>query len=253
MEQKSRLPFTLAVIALIFLALVTSFGRSFFSLHTPQVILPDTSKSDYSDLDASGSSQTDHYQAVAVTTKTVQSVIATLDRLDSYSREVTVEHLWSDGSSHSSIQVWVDQDWTYCTQVLPSGVVRHDLTSSEVLYYWYDGSRNYESIPADQRSADLAQHLPTYETVLALDPQDITAAGYELLEEIPCVYVEAHPAGSQTKTRYWIRVDNGLLICAQAEQNGSLIYRMTAFGPIQVPCPTNVSFQLPDGTVLHTA
>lgn len=253
MEQKSRLPFTLAVIALILLALFTSFGRSLFSLNTPQVILPDTSQTDHSDLTQSDASQTDRYQTVAVTTKTVQNVIATLNRLDSYYREVSVEHFWNGGSNLSTIQVWVDQGWTHCTQTLPSGAIRHDLSSSDILYYWYDGSRSYESIPADERSADLAQHLPTYETVLALDPRDITAAGYELLENMPCVYVEAHPEGSLITTRYWVNVDNGLLICAQAEQNGALIYRMTAFEPLQAPCPTNVSFQLPDGTVLHTA
>ena len=253
MEQKNKLLFTIAVIFLIIAALFTSFGRSLFSLNTSKIILPDVSQTINSDPVQSDSTHADLYQTVAVTTKTVQNVIATLHRLDSYYREITIERYWSEGSSLSTIQVWNDNGWTHCRQVLPSGVVRHDLTSPDTLYYWYEGSQMFKQLPADERSADLAQHLPTYETVLNLDPKDITAAGYELLENFPCIYVEAHPEGSKSTTRYWISVDSGLLICAQSEQNNTMIYRMTAFDPIQAPCPANVSFQLPDGTVLHTA
>ena len=253
MEQKNKLLFTIAVIFLIIAALFTSFGRSLFSLNTPKIVLPDVSQSDSSDFVQSDPSHTGLYQSVSVTTETVQNVVATLHRLDSYYRQVTVERHWEDGSSLSTIQVWSDEGWTHCRQVLPSGAIRHDLTSPDMLYYWYEGSQSYESITADERSADLAQHLPTYETILSLDPRDITAAGYELMEGFPCVYVETHPEGSQSITRYWVSVDSGLLICAQAQQNDTVIYRMTAFEPIQAPCPADVSFQLPDGTVLHTA
>lgn len=253
MEPKNKLLFTIAVIVLIITALFTSFGRSLFSLNTPKIVLPDVSQTDNSDPVESDPSHEDLYQTVSVTTKTVQNVVATLHRLDSYYRQVTVERHWADGSSLTTIQVWSDEGWTHCRQVLPSGVVRHDLTSSDMLYYWYEGSQSFESIAADERSADLAQHLPTYETILALNPEDITAAGYELMEGVPCVYVQAHPEGSQSITRYWVSVDSGLLVCAEAQQNDTVIYRMSAFDPVQAPCPANVSFQLPDGTVLHTA
>ena len=64
--------------------------------------------------------------------------------------------------------------------------VRHDLVGDGTLYYWYEGSSRWESTPADSLSHDLTQRIPTYEIVTELDPDEITHAGYELREGIPC-------------------------------------------------------------------
>lgn len=60
-----------------------------------------------------------------------------------------------------------------------SGLIRHDLISEDTVYYWYEGSSDYLTAPAEGGSADLAQHIPTYETVLDADPEQITGTGYD--------------------------------------------------------------------------
>lgn len=251
MEQKNRLAFTIAVILLIFCALLVSFGRSLFQLNTPEVVLPSVSDTQTGDPSAAGSSSNPE-QTVTVTPQTVQNVIATLERTDSYYRELTIEQYWVGGSSTSTVRTWVDQDWCHSYQLLPSGAGRHDLVGPDTVYYWYDGASRYESAPADERSADLAQRLPTYETVLTLDPEVITAAGYESTGDMPCIYVESADETVGVTKRYWVSVDSGLLVCAELYRDEALSYRMTAFGALQSPCPVSASFQLPDGTVLHT-
>ena len=177
-------------------------------------------------------------------------VVATLSRPASYYRELTVETFWTGGSSTSQVQAWIDGGWSHSRQVMPSGAVRHDLTGGEALYYWYDGSAQYEQTPADDRSSDLAQHIPTYETVLDLAPHEITSAGYETRGELPCIFVEvSRPKQLQ---RFWVSVDSGLLVSAESEENGQLVYRMTSYSPVQSPCPAEASFVLPNGEVLHT-
>ena len=52
--------------------------------------------------------------------------------------------------------------------------------------------------------------------------------------------------------RYWVSTDTGLLVSAEREQSGQLVYRMTAYTQVQTPCPATASFALPDGTQLHT-
>ena len=52
--------------------------------------------------------------------------------------------------------------------------------------------------------------------------------------------------------RYWVSVDSGLLVAAETEQAGELVYRMSAYSPITSPCPTTASFTLPDGSELHS-
>ena len=135
MEPKKRLLVTLAVVAFIAGAMLVSFGRNLVALNTPRVVLADTSGSG-SDTSDGSLSPSNVYKRVEVTPHTVQSVIATLDRSDSYYRELTVESFWTGGSSSTAVQVWCDGDWCHVRQALPSGAVRHDLTGGGKLYYW---------------------------------------------------------------------------------------------------------------------
>lgn len=149
------------------------------------------------------------------------------------------------------MQFWQDGGWSHTRQILPSGAVRHDLTGEDTTYYWYEGSESYRSFPADEYSADLTQLIPTYEDVLDLDKDTITQTGYERRDVWPCVYLQVQVSDTVVE-RYWISTDTGLLVSAEREQNGQLVYRMTAYTQVQTPCPTTASFALPDGTELHT-
>ena len=82
-------------------------------------------------------------------------------------------------------------------------------------------------------------------------PTPVTETGYELRGPYPCVYVAFQGEDSASVERYWISTDNGLLVSAEREINGELVYRMTAYGQVQIPCPATASFALPDGQVLH--
>ena len=228
-----------------------SFGRSLFLVNIPSVSLAhldeDTSNTDGS----STQGQDDQFWQVDVTPETVQSIVASLSRPESYYRELTVDTLWNGGSHSTSVQFWQDGGWSHTRQVLPSGAVRHDNTGDETTYYWYEGSESYRSFPADQYSADLTQHIPTYEDVLDLDTDTIVQAGYERRDVWPCVYLQVQVSDTVVE-RYWISTDTGLLVSAEREQSGQLVYRMTAYTQVQTPCPATASFALPNGTQLHT-
>ena len=248
MEQKNRLVFAVAVILLIFAALFVSFGRIIFRMDTPSVSLPSVNVSQPGDSSGTGEGPSPSGQTVSVTTRTVQSVIATLHRADSYYREISVEQFWASGGTATAVQIWSDGGWNHSFRELPNGAGRHDLVGDGTAYYWYNGSSRYLSTPADDRSDDLTQRLPTYETVLELSPDTITAAGYELKNDIPCIYVES--TDTDTVLRYWVGVDSGLLVSAEMLRADEVIYRMTS-SSIQSPCPAGAIFRLPDGTILH--
>ncbi len=232
-------------------AIFASFGRIWFTSRTPSVELPMV-ESSAGTTGESSTSLSGQYQPVAVTPETVQSVIATLSRVSSCYRTLTVETFWTGGSWSASVEAWTDGGWTRTSQTLPSGAVRQELSGNGTLYYWYSGSRSYQTASADAYTADLSQHIPTYETVLDLDPASITRAGYETRDELPCVFVETRLEHPDLVERYWVSVDNGLLMAAEMEQDGTLVYRMTSAGIITTPCPADASFTLPDGTILHT-
>ena len=252
MEQKNRLIIVIAIIVLIASAMFTSFGRNLFALNTPEVVLPDPTSSQDGSSGTTPKPNNNPYQQVEITPDTVQNVIQTLSRPDSYYRESTIELFWEGESSVIPFRVWQDDSWTRIRQVTPSGVIRHDLVGEGTLYYWYDGNSHYHTTPADEWAVDLSQRLPTYETVLNLDKDRITAAQYVLYGEIPCIRVDVMFDMPDRLERYWISVDNGLLVSAETEENGQVTYRMTADGTFTSPCPSNASFALPDGRVLHS-
>ena len=246
MERRNRNILIVLIAAVIAVAVFSSFGLSLFAAPTPEIVLPDpvpTATAGTDDSAQGGGVRVD------VTPKTVQSVIAAIHRLDSYSRAITT----TLSGAVTSVQVWVDGGWTRSDVVLPSGTVAHTIVGDGTVWRWYNTARTVKSWPADGASADgEGQHIPTYEDVLSLDPGSITAAGYETRNGVDCVYVEVeNPAGLAQTERYWVSADNGLLVGAETETGGEVVYSMTAGTP-EIPVSSVASFTLPDGTVLHS-
>ena len=130
-------------------------------------------------------------------------------------------------------------------------MVHGSAAGPEEAYYWYEGSSAWNALPADERSHDLAQHIPTYETVLQLRQSAIVTADYRQLEGLSCIYVEVRLDDPQRTERYWIGLDSGLLVQAETEEEGTLTYRLSALSPITTAYNAAAAFSLPDGTSLH--
>ena len=235
MEDKKRTVMAIIIIAVVLAAVLYSFFFNLFS-PTPHLELPDPNASQ--SLDPAGAeSGRPAGVVVEVTPQTVQSLIASLERYESYRRTVSVEYFGPGGQSLGTVtaQVWADGGWSH---------------SDGGLWLWYEGGAAVYSGPADGRTADLSQRLPTYEDVLALNKSDITDAGYVERDGQPCVYVEAKaPLGGIE--RYWVSETSGLLVAAETEQDGSVVYSMSARDVVSPLDQTEGIFTLPDGTALY--
>lgn len=249
MGEKSRVKFIVIIALILAAAIVYSFSVSHFQ-GTPEVGLAEPEASPNTGLGEQNLPE--DTVLVEVTPNTVQSVIRTLDRYSSYRRMVTAEYL-SGGEAIGVLTavVEVDGGWTRCDVMEQGGRTEHTIVGNGVRWLWYDESRDYAELPAGKDAPDLAQRLPTYENVLALDRDDITAAGYELRGDLPCVYVEVFQSELQYRERYWVSVESGLLVAAETIKDGETVYRMSSY---QVESPLSDakdSFTLPDGTVLY--
>lgn len=151
----------------------------------------------------------------------------------------------------TTAQVVVDGGWTRVTATLPDGRVRHTIVGEEKRYVWYDDQRSWQEYPAQERSADLSQRLPTYEDVLAVVQSDIVDARYAASGELPCVYVAVEVEDLSYVEEYWISVDTGLLVRAESRKGEEVFYRMSGY-TVETPATPGQTFALPDGTVLHT-
>lgn len=245
MERHNR-NILIGLIAVVIIAAVfSSFGLSLFAGPTPGIVLPTPAPSGQGG--QTGQEQESGVR-VEVSPDTVQSVIAALERLESYSQVVTST---LEGST-AATSVWVDGGWTRADMILPTGRLIHTIVGNGTVWRWYDDDPATVTWDADGASVDVeGQRVPTYEDVLALDKARITAAGYEEKNGYACVYVQVDIPELDQRERYWVSSDNGLLVAAETETGGEVVYSMAANAP-EIPASANASFVLPDGTVLHT-
>ena len=252
LEEKKRTIMAVVIIAVVVLAVAYSFFLNLLA-PTPHLELPDPDASQSVDPEGEESGRMEGV-VVEVTPRTVQSLIADLERYKSYRRTVAVEYFSADGGSVGAVtaQVWEEGGWIRTSATLSSGAVEHSIVGDGTLWLWYDTERSVYSGPVGEKTADLMQRLPSYEDVLALDKKDITAAEYVQRDGQPCVYVEANaPLGGVE--RYWVSVNSGLLMAAETEQDGVVVYSMTARDVVSPLDQTGGIFVLPDGTVLYPA
>ena len=251
MEDRKRTALAALIIVVVLAAVLYSFFLNLFA-PTPDLVLADPN--------ASGSMESGGEPSggqgglmVGVSTRTVQSLIASLTRYESYSRSVTVEY-YDDGQPVGTVsaQVWADGGWIRSDLTLSSGRVEHTIVGDGQLWLWYDREEAVWSGPAESLSADLVQRLPTYEAVLALDKDSITSAGYLERDGLPCVFVEAVMPELNYVERYWISETSGLLMAAETEKDGALIYALSSREVISPMELTADVFTLPDGAQLYS-
>ena len=252
MEQKSRSVFAVLAAVVIVVAVFSSFAISLFGQNSYQIGLPDLTGEGGDRPEGSGGGAGSGFVWVELTPETVQNVIATLFRPRSYYRELSIE-LWADDETPAQTiaRVWVDEDWTRSDVTAPDGTVQHNLVGEGTHWLWYNGSDSYRTYPADEASSDLVQRIPTYEDVLKLPQDQITAAAYESFTGESCIFVEVEQEELDSVERYWIAVSNGLLLAAERVRDGRVVYRMTALST-ESPAPLTSSFALPNGEVRHT-
>lgn len=251
MGEKSRANFIVVIALILAAAVIYSFAASYFS-ETPNVSFAELDPSPGSG--PSGQDPAGGTVRVEVTPETVQSVIGTLNRYTSYRRTVTVEYLGGgEVLATLTAEVAVDGGWTRSDLTQPDGRIQHSIVGDGVCWMWYDALPTYAQIPAGEDAADLAQRLPTYEDVLALDRRRITEASYVQLNGLPCVYVEVDQRELGYVERFWVSVESGLLAASESEKDGETVYRMSSFEVLSPASGLQDSFTLPDGTVLHQA
>lgn len=250
MEDRKRTILAVIIVVVVLAAVLYSFSLTLFIRpQAPEVPDPNASTGQEQ---ASADPQAGGIP-VEVTPETVQLMVESLNRYESYSRAVSVTYLSGEETLGTlTAQVWVDGGWTRTDTTLSSGTVESVIVGDGQLWLWYDDAGPVHHTVANDHSADLSQRLPTYEDVLELDPDGITDAGYVERDGLDCVYVEFLQPDLDCRYRYWISLGSGLLIAAETEQGGELVYSMTSREITSPMSQQEEIFTLPDGTVLHS-
>ena len=243
--EKQRKLYAAISVALVLVCVVFFFGRSNSGGYDPIVLPPVEDDSQQSA--GSSSELNDRVSMVAVTTETVQSVIASLHRPESYTASLTVTTYWSGGSGSVQTAVYVQQGLTRADTTANNGQVRHMLTDGENTAVWYGEETDYYRLPAGQFDADDELRLPSYEDVLELDEGQILEADHRYYGTVPCIFVSTEQEGYECC--YYVRSADGLLQAAEIRWEGTLIYE-AVFSSISAAAGEDSLFLLPDGSAL---
>lgn len=230
---------------LVLLAAVAALALRFgwFDTDTAPVILPETTAMPTgSDIGELGGGAV----AAEVTPETVQAVVRTLSRPDSYSRRLLVSSYWEGGSQTWPIQVWQKSGATRI-RISSQGTEeeKNILLEDGVLHLWYgEGPEVFRYEPEEETAADLLQMLPTYEDLLELDTDRIEEAGYVNLYGTWRIMAAVREKPTDYLMIYYISIDTGLLDAAERRDGDRVVYRMTA-EQADLAAPEDSAFLLP--------
>lgn len=213
---------------------------------SPEIELPSQKEEG---MQSEENSSGDGLTVVEIRPDTVQAAVATLERPETYRRELVVQQFWDSGSGTMENTVTVSGGWTRVDQTLARDRVRHSVTDGQMTYIWYNSQRTVYAAPAGEVSADMEQAIPTYEDVLDLPMEEISAASYQTLSNMNCIYVETAADAYGYVLKYWVSVDSGLLVAAEKLLDGETVYRMWETSADLNPTIES-EFTLPDGTDL---
>ena len=190
---------------------------------------------------------------IRITPETVRPAINTLSRPVAYQRTQTVETFWSGGSGKSVSQVAVSGSYTRIDTAMPDGSTYHMLVTGAAAAVWYDDDASSPTVlQAEKFTADSAQRMLSYETVLSLPVEDIAQADYREEDGVYCIYVATQEDEDGYADSYWVSVSSGLLLKAERRCGGELVYRFTSSEPEGTP-PEEELFQLPAMVLLNQA
>ena len=140
MKRKVPLLVVVVLAAAALVLIISRYGRS-IDENTPAVVLPSSvvgeNLDQNPDIDGIGANKAE------ITPKTVQAVLATLKRADSYSRSMTIESLYEGGSSKTTMDVWVRGGSVRIIET-GRGQTKNILILDDKVYIWYeDGSKTF--------------------------------------------------------------------------------------------------------------
>jgi len=251
MSTKRILVITVIGVLIIVAALSLMLLTPYLSRESDSIRLPDTPPA----TERPNGTGTDALDRVEVNKDTIQAVITTIERPDTYNRDIVIESFWEGGEVTYDISVSVVDGITSLRVLPPSGVDKRIIVTPDTLYIWYRGDRSpfigeTNSAGDGSRAADEWQMLITYEDVLRLDKNDMISAGYTEYEGVVCVYAEYRSQLLGNTMTYYISLDLGLVVAAEEyDRDGALIYSMKA-GDCAIGEADPAAFILPDGTNL---
>lgn len=234
--------YILTAIALAAVAWLVFYFAPMAQVDTAPVVLPTVVPEQSGSTDENSGGNSAH-QELAVTRENVKTIIASLDRADSYHRLLTSESFWESGSSVTQTEVWVRGESVRI--VINEGKAsKNILITDGELYIWNEGSRDVYVGSADSEDADRYQRLVTYENIIDVPDRAISEAGYIDYNGERCIYAQYTDELLGYIHRVYVSVATGLVMGDETFDGEILVFNQTSSEP-EIITPEDEIFAKP--------
>lgn len=215
---------------------------------SPEIVLPQTGSADI-EVDVG---QEEYNRRVAdevvIDQHSVQRVVASLQRPEEYTFTSQITLHYGGQSSALSVRGAVRGGLTKVVQCITGNLYKHTILTPTDAYIWSSDTLSYYSGARGEFSVDELALTPTYEDLLALPEQEMTAGGFEKVGETACIFAEHRRPDGTIVDQYYISVESGLLILYQSYENDTLAYEVLVTPVVETV--DDSWFMLPSGVIV---
>ncbi|MDL2287828.1 hypothetical protein LJC32_00410 [Oscillospiraceae bacterium OttesenSCG-928-F05] len=247
MNRKKMTVFVVSAAVLIMFVIFVGF---YLSLHTPApaIVLPPEPSSE----EPGQPHQTDRpamidegFRAAEISPEDLGAILRAMEKTTVYTSEIEISLFWEGASSTTLQRAYVGEGRIKLERLGTDGApVEHTVIDGGTAYVWGEGDAEAETLPMGEMTAENILFIPAYELLMALDPDSYLDASYAVFEDTPTVRFALEDAVTGYVKTYWVDLEHGLLLCAETEKEGGLIYRMRRTSLLEGQ-PEDTVFALP--------
>lgn len=248
MKRRSTLAL-LSAIAVVAVGIFISFFLSFSSTDDTNLItLPGQGSAMIDTNPDIAESNRDKLHTVTVNADNIQAIIASLRRPEEYQCQTEMVYFYGTSQSTFVSQLWKRGELIRIRQsAATSGEEQQTLLTRDWIYTWMTGTE-YGRFPRQASDMDLYSKAPSYEDLIDMPREQILVGELREQAGVLCLYAESMDPLTGEHEKWYILVENGLLLYAEGHLNDSLIYRCSMLD-LQLELDENIEFLLPDGTI----
>ena len=242
---------TTALIAAMFVVAVGIFISFFLSSNQSDsytISLPGQGSAEIDTSHEIGDSNRDQVKTITITAENIQSVIASLQRPESYHCQMSTIYYYRDVQTTMKSELWRSSDRVRISQFTAEGqAAQQTLLTDDWVYLWGD-STTFSRYARQEGDTDLYSRIPSEEDLITMDVSQILVGELREQDGALCLYAETQDLVTNEIEQWYILVENGLLLQASGTLDGVNTYTcyMTS---LTLDDADDALFVLPDGTL----
>ena len=242
---------TMALIAAMFVVAVGIFISFFLSSNQSDsymISLPGQGSAEIDTSHEIGDSNRDQVKTITITAENIQSVVASLQRPESYHCQMATVYYYRDTQTTMKSELWKSADYLRISQFTADGQIGQQALLTEHWVYLWGNDTAYNRYARQDHDADLYSRTPSYEDLVKMDASQILVGELREQDGALCLYAETQDLITNEMEQWYILVENGLLLQASGTLDDINTYTcyMTS---LSLEETDDALFQLPDGTL----